>query len=198
MNWRPAITEIGISPRWPCIQKAVVANVRIMKPKRQPHDEGYIVSEPEMSVSFILCGPWISWQSGQTLSWAMVLVWGKNGYGCWDLSQFQKEANINVWFKINDHTRWHQMLMIHCLLVIFPVQEKKTFLLPPVVYSQTKMTAPFIFPRAGWRLTKTNNILAWSSLWLLVELLPQSNSVSTDISEEFFGVVFQICIRFRN
>lgn len=56
MNWRPAITEIGISPRWPCIQKAVVANVRIMKPKRQPHDEGYIVSEPEMSVSFILCG----------------------------------------------------------------------------------------------------------------------------------------------
>lgn len=47
----------------------------------------------------------------------------------------------------------------------FLLKKKKIFLLPSVVYSQTKITAPSIFHIAGWRLTKTNNILAWSSLY---------------------------------
>lgn len=82
-----------------------------------------------------------------------------------DFKHFQKETNINMWFKIHENTR-HQMPEIHLLLLVLPVKKKKKiFLLPSVVYSQTKITAPSIFHIAGWRLTKTNNILAWSSLY---------------------------------
>lgn len=82
-----------------------------------------------------------------------------------DFKHFLKETNINIWFKIHkQHTR-HQMPETHLLLLVFPVKKKKIFLLPSVVYSQTIMTAPSIFHIAGWRLTKTNNIMAWSSLY---------------------------------